>query len=255
MESDLDQWDRIAVAVSEPDDGTPGWRRLKAAVVRRQAERNGHTPSTVPPGANKPYVDKTVSDELATLAATPPGTRNSTLNNTALRGARLLPYEAGTREWLREQLIDACHRNRLVTDDGLRSVEATMDSAFRRAEDDGPATVPRPGGALPPNVTGVGELHGGDQGDDKPLFIDIAAALDGTGPQPPQPELLTRPDSRGLLYRGMSLWVGSQPGIWANDDQQIRLTAGQYWAQRCCGVNVVVAWGLSFVTTPAYTGT
>lgn len=37
---------------------------------------------------------------------------------------------------------------------------------------------------------------------DKPLYTDIAAMLDGTLPEPPTPEVLSRSDGRPLFYKG-----------------------------------------------------
>ena len=156
MEHDLDVWDRIAIALPNPDDRVPSWRKLKAAVSRRQAQRNGHTVNTVPPAANRSYVDKAISDELATLAAER-AIRNITLNNVALRLARLLPYTPQARGWLHDRLVDACHRNGVIADDGLRSVEMTIGSAFRKADQDGPAPVPEPAGPLSGEPPPAGE--------------------------------------------------------------------------------------------------
>jgi replicative DNA helicase len=154
MENDLDVYDRLGVSL-EPDE-RKSWRKLKAAVRRRLAERNGHVPvAAVPPSVNPAYTDATVTRVLAELASARPGTRNTTLNNAALRCARLLPADA--REWLREQLITACYTNGLVDDDGLRSVEATIDSAFSAADLYGPAAVPEPA-VRPPDVQEVTTL-------------------------------------------------------------------------------------------------
>ena len=37
---------------------------------------------------------------------------------------------------------------------------------------------------------------------DKPVYTDIAAMLDGTLPEPPTPEVLSRSDGRPLFYKG-----------------------------------------------------
>ncbi|ASZ74216.1 DNA primase/helicase [Mycobacterium phage Squint] len=66
------------------------------------------------------------------------GGRNSALNNAALKLGRL-PI---SREDLRKLLIDACYSNGLVDDDGLNSVEATIESAFSKADRDGPRMIP-----------------------------------------------------------------------------------------------------------------
>ena len=90
-------------------------------------------------GAIKPtYAEKAMTDELATLSATPEGRRNDQLNVTALKLAKL-PID---RDMLRGKLIGACNTNGL-TDDGLHAVEATIDSAFQKADIDGPREVPQ----------------------------------------------------------------------------------------------------------------
>ena len=57
--------------------------------------------------------------------------------------------EAASRDQLRELMIDACYVNGLVDDDGLNSVEAKIDSAFKAADRYGPAEVPEPTCPLP----------------------------------------------------------------------------------------------------------
>ena len=72
--------------------------------------------------------------EIASLAAALPGTRNTALNCAAFK---LFQFVAGGElddDQVVERLVDACHRNGLVKDDGLRSVLATIRSAPRRPE-------------------------------------------------------------------------------------------------------------------------
>ncbi|KUH93936.1 hypothetical protein AU188_07910 [Mycobacterium sp. IS-3022] len=85
-----------------------------------------------------PYVAAALSGELTLLSNTGEGRRNDQLNISALKLARL-PVD---RDTLRDQLIDACHANGLIDDDGLPSVEATIDSAYRKADEDGPRETP-----------------------------------------------------------------------------------------------------------------
>lgn len=42
-------------------------------------------------------------------------------------------------------------------------------------------------------------------------YVDVAALLDGTLPEPPQPSLLTRSDDVGLFYAGQVNWVFGDP--------------------------------------------
>lgn len=101
----LHQLTRIGVSSPPAEWNAKPWQELKDGVTRRLAQRrNGHAQSSVPPRANQPYVEATVSGELASLAAAPKGARNGTLDNVALRTARVLPFDAGTRQELRNWL-------------------------------------------------------------------------------------------------------------------------------------------------------
>jgi hypothetical protein len=86
-----------------------------------------------------PYANKAVEEELRILTITGPGRRNDQLNITALKLARFADLD---REWLRGRLIDSCHTNGLIADDGQRSAEATIESAFAKADRDGPREIP-----------------------------------------------------------------------------------------------------------------
>lgn len=84
------------------------------------------------------YTAAAVTAELTDLAALAPGQRNHALNICALKLARL-PID---RDTLRSALTQACLTNGLIRDDGLRSVEQTIKSAFDKADRDGPRTIP-----------------------------------------------------------------------------------------------------------------
>lgn len=47
--------------------------------------------------------------------------------------------------------------------------------------------------------------------DKKPLYVDISALLDGTGPEPPEPVLGRRTDGHCLFYAGQVNWVFGDP--------------------------------------------
>jgi hypothetical protein len=125
--------------------------RLWEPLFGHPPERNNTTGA--PAASNEPWANAGVIDELKMLATTPQGGlppganphrrpgRNNWLNDSGLRTARLLP---NYREWLRGQLIDACHSNGLVTEDGIRTVEGTINSAFSKADQAGPAPIPEP---------------------------------------------------------------------------------------------------------------
>ncbi|GAB3242757.1 hypothetical protein [Mycolicibacterium hippocampi] len=122
----------------------PGMAQHNTAAFKEWGDRKPKT-ATAPAGTTSgrhPWVTKAVSDELAMLRDAARGSRNDTLNRVALRLARLLPDNRG---WLHDALVDACDANGLITDDGVKSVEATTRSAFGKADRDGPAEVPRSG--------------------------------------------------------------------------------------------------------------
>ena len=62
---------------------------------------------------------------------TPPGSRNHALNRAAFSLFQLVAGGELDRDEVIEHLIDACHRNGLVKDDGLPSVVATIHSGAR----------------------------------------------------------------------------------------------------------------------------
>lgn len=70
-------------------------------------------------------------DELDILAATKSGTRSHQLYVSAFK----LAGRSTDRESLRGKLIDACHANGLIADDGLRLVEVVIASAYAKADD------------------------------------------------------------------------------------------------------------------------
>jgi len=97
------------------------------------------------------YIKAAVNGELDLLSSTGAGGRNNQLNVSALKLARL----PADREALREWLIDACHTNGLIADDGIGSVEATIDSAFGKADADGPRDIPERASSPPLADAGI----------------------------------------------------------------------------------------------------
>jgi hypothetical protein len=69
--------------------------------------------------------------EIAALAGTPPGERNHQLNRAAFSLFQLVAGGELNSGEVEHRLVDACHRNGLVGDDGLRSVIATIRSGRR----------------------------------------------------------------------------------------------------------------------------
>lgn len=87
---------------------------------------------------SEPYAAAALRDELEILAGVGSGQRNAQLNESALKLARL-PID---RDDLRDQLIHACDVNGLNADDGPSHTEATIRSAFGKADLDGPRAIP-----------------------------------------------------------------------------------------------------------------
>ncbi|AEK09529.1 DNA primase/helicase [Mycobacterium phage LittleE] len=139
------------------------------------------------------------------------GGRNSALNNAALKLGRL-PID---REDLRKLLIDACYSNGLVDDDGLNSVEATIESAFSKADRDGPRMIPErpdkpvPSAKAPENSPATAESGGDNPFGDFPP-IDAATWMFDSG-EPPKPIWGT--DSECLWASGESLMLAAPPGL------------------------------------------
>jgi hypothetical protein len=77
---------------------------------------------------NGAYGQAALDRECAALAATPAGSRNHALNRASFRLHQLVAGAELHRDEVVKHLLDACHRNHLIEDDGLRSVEATIRS-------------------------------------------------------------------------------------------------------------------------------
>jgi hypothetical protein len=69
--------------------------------------------------------------EIAALAATAPGGRNTALNCCAFRLFQLVAGGELDGRAVADRLVEACRCNGLVNDDGLRSVIATIDSGSK----------------------------------------------------------------------------------------------------------------------------
>jgi hypothetical protein len=95
----------------------------RALAARPVANTNANT--------NGGYGAAALEREIADLAATPSGQRNNRLNNVAFRLFQLVSGGELDRYGVVERLIDACHRNGLVKDDGMSAVTATIKSGMR----------------------------------------------------------------------------------------------------------------------------
>jgi hypothetical protein len=84
-----------------------------------------------PNGKSSAYGNAALEREIKALAATAPGTRNHAINHCAFRLFQLVAGGELEHDQVRDRLINACHANGLIKDDGLRSVRLTIQSAYK----------------------------------------------------------------------------------------------------------------------------
>lgn len=94
---------------------------------------NGHTHT------HNGYLTAALTRQTAELAETLEGSRNHALNIAALKLAQLPNLD---RDLIRTHLLDACRTNGLLADDGPTTCNATIDSAYRKADELGPRQIP-----------------------------------------------------------------------------------------------------------------
>ncbi len=83
------------------------------------------------PSAQAGYGAAALDREIAELAAAVPGTRNDALNRASFCLFQLVGGGELDGRDVADRLVEACHRNGLVKDDGLRAVVATIRSGSR----------------------------------------------------------------------------------------------------------------------------
>jgi hypothetical protein len=81
-------------------------------------------------GSSDAYGRAALDREIEMLAVARVGTRNAMLNRAAFRLSQLVAGGELDRDHVIDGLISACHRNRLIETDGLRSVMATIRSGM-----------------------------------------------------------------------------------------------------------------------------
>jgi hypothetical protein len=121
-----------AWSVDRADDlaAAPAWllhlaRRKQGPTISERALANLKARCGASPGA---YGQAALDYECAALAATARGARNNALNRAAFSLFQLVAGGELDHGEVLNGLIDACDRNGLIADDGLRSVEATIRS-------------------------------------------------------------------------------------------------------------------------------
>lgn len=149
------------------------------------------------------YIES-IAGRQATLAQ---GSRNGDQNEGAFYAFQLALGAGISLDWVESAIWQAQEANGQIADDGEHQVRATMQSARRGAERNGPAYLEDR--SLDPGPLGNTDFGPadpavpvGDESDDGPLYTDFAALLSEGLPEPPEADLLHRVDGVGLFYRG-----------------------------------------------------
>lgn len=156
------------------------------------------SPVPIPPSAHRyaAWASATVETKCATIATTPEGSRNHTLNAQGLRAYRAAMCGGLDLAAVTEVLTQAGHACGL----GDTEVRKTLESALRKAVTEGPADPP-PDRELPP----IAPAH----------TIDPAAGQDGV--DSPTPNATADSVDRGCFVRGGAFVLDvpeSPPAIW-----------------------------------------
>lgn len=126
---------------------------------------------SAPAGHAQAYAEAALDREAGELAQTPAGARNGALNAAALRLFRLFMAAGLDYEPIYRELRRACEANGLLRDDGEGAFLKTMASAGRKAEAEGPATIPEPSPRAPRPASGPAPQPSGGGSDDAPPSI------------------------------------------------------------------------------------
>jgi Bifunctional DNA primase/polymerase, N-terminal len=118
---------------SAPIANAPAWliELTRKKTISERALDNVRRPPNSLPGNSSCYGNAALDREIKELAAVPPGARNEALNLCAFRLFQLVAGGELGRDQVRDRLLDACHSNRLIEDDGLISVQKTIKSAYK----------------------------------------------------------------------------------------------------------------------------
>jgi hypothetical protein len=122
-------------SVDSPDDPAvaPDWlidltRKRPEPSISEKARAIIRPPVS---GSSGGYGETALANEIAVLAATAPGGRNVQLNRSAFALFQLVAGGELDDRGIADALIDACHQNGLVEEDGLPGVRATIASGAR----------------------------------------------------------------------------------------------------------------------------
>jgi hypothetical protein len=106
----------------------PNW--LHAKLAQRPRQPYTRLIATARPGGLTRYGKGAVSRECERLSQAPKGTRNNALNVAACCLGRLIEPCGLDGERVVHALVNACRRNGLVQEDGLRKVSRTIQSGL-----------------------------------------------------------------------------------------------------------------------------
>jgi hypothetical protein len=124
---------RVYAWISPPDGEpaeAPAWivtlaRKRPAPSISERATANIRRPNN---GKHNSYGAAALEREIAALVDVGPGRRNAALNCAAFRLHQLVAGGELDHHDVVDRLVEACHLNGLIRDDGLRSVMATINS-------------------------------------------------------------------------------------------------------------------------------
>lgn len=128
------------IFANEPFAPLPAWLTPRPAPAEPRTYANGSIAFSGP----APYLKAAIAKAADELAKRETGSRNQSLNDTALRLLRLNLFDMqrghpDASGIIHDTLRAACESNRLIADDGATSFEKTYESARVAAEKIGPA--------------------------------------------------------------------------------------------------------------------
>ena len=110
------------------------WNYVKGRTPAQPQQPANPPKPPAPPGHITPYANAAVENECATLASMPPDSgRNHALNRAAFNLGSLILAGEVEEQYVRDKLLEACHHNGVLAEDGQRKCEQTIDSGLRGA--------------------------------------------------------------------------------------------------------------------------
>lgn len=174
-----------------------------------------------PPGHITAYAQSAVDDECAALESMAPNSgRNHALNRAAFNLYSIVLAGEVEEQYVRDRLIDACHRNGVLAEDGQPKCEQSIDSGFKGAATKVGARHIKPLEEITPAVTvdfGAPPGASGDSGDGDSDGEEIDARfIDGASfilDIPEEIPTLWGDGNRILWMQGESLMIAGPMGL------------------------------------------